>query len=56
MSDGSGPITAESGVFLSDDSIELSSGLLGGVANWIMNSSIADMPTDKLLEGACVRL
>ena len=56
MSDGSGPVTAGSGVFLSGDSIELSSGLLGGVADWVMDSAIADLPTDKLLEGACVRL
>lgn len=56
MSDGSGPVTAGSGVFLSGDSIELSSGLLGGVADWVMDSAIADLPADKLLEGACVRL
>ncbi len=49
-------MASESGVFLSDDSIELSSGLLGGVADWIMESAIADLPTDKVLEGACVRL
>ena len=56
MSDGSGLVTAESVVFLSHDSIELSSGLLGGFADWIMESAIANLPTDKVLEGACVRL
>jgi len=33
MSDGSGPITAESGVFLDNDSIEFLSHLMGGVTD-----------------------
>lgn len=35
---------------------EMSGSLLGGVADWIMEAALADMPIDRLLGGACMRL
>lgn len=46
----------DSAALQSEAGIELSTGLLGGVADWIMEAAIADLPTSQVLEGVCVRL